>query len=68
MRKYLLIYSDSYYKIKFEDGNLNYTDICDDDNHPLSIIELTDELINDISKLKNDDEHDYVEEVWEYIR
>lgn len=55
MRKYLLIYSDSYYKIKFEDGNLDYTDICDGDNHPLSIIELTDELINDISKLNNDD-------------
>lgn len=63
MRKYLLIYSDSYYKIKIVDNDINYMDVDDEGIYPLSIIELTDELINDISELKNDDEQDCAEEI-----
>lgn len=52
MNKYLLFYNEEFYKIKIVEGTLDYENICDGNNTPLIIIKLTDELIDEISKLK----------------
>ena len=53
MNRFLLIYSDDYYKIlETEDNLLDYEKISDGYNNPIVIFKITDEFIQEIEKLE----------------
>lgn len=57
MNRYLLIYDQEYYDIKVVEYNLDYESISFSNSTPMmpiAIIHLTDEMIEDISNLRGE--------------
>ena len=53
MNRFLLIYDKDYYRIiETEDNLLDYEKISDGYNKPIVIFKITDELIDEIERLK----------------
>ena len=53
MNRFLLIYDKDYYRIiETEDNLLDYEKISDGYNNPIVIFKITDELIDEIERLK----------------